>query len=313
MGFILASTGLELLAALLLACYLFYKSWTKKYDYWKRKGVPHQTPRFPFGSMTKQVTGNEPWCLAYDNVYKQFEGERFCGVYEFFKPILVVRDPELVKRIMVSDFNYFMDRNALDIQPKDTLHLHLFTLGGEEWRTMRRTFSPAFSSGKIKNMFQIMVQCSENIEPFLKTVTTSENVVNAKDLLSRFTMDIIASCAFGTEIYSLKDKDSEFYKTGRSIFQLNIKSLLRHIANTIFPNVATLFNIPRVDKKVQDTVTGMIKETVEYREANHISRQDFLDILIKLRQKKSIVDGTEEEEYQVKEGSKSEGEFKLIQ
>ncbi len=40
------------------------------------------------------------------------EGQKFYGTYSFGAPVLVIRDPELVKQISVKEFHKFVDRQA---------------------------------------------------------------------------------------------------------------------------------------------------------------------------------------------------------
>ncbi|VVC90085.1 unnamed protein product [Leptidea sinapis] len=47
-----------------------------------------------------------------DVYYNQYPEERFFGRYEFLNPLVVVRDLELIKKIAIKDFEYFIDHRG---------------------------------------------------------------------------------------------------------------------------------------------------------------------------------------------------------
>jgi hypothetical protein len=43
-------------------------------------------------------------------MYKKTEGHKVYGVYFLGMPALTIRDPDLVRRVLVKDFEHFVDR-----------------------------------------------------------------------------------------------------------------------------------------------------------------------------------------------------------
>jgi hypothetical protein len=56
--------------------------------------------------------------------YQRFSGEKYFGWFLLGKPVLAIRNIELLKHILVKDFNHFVDRTNADIT-------QLFSGGGE--------------------------------------------------------------------------------------------------------------------------------------------------------------------------------------
>lgn len=48
-------------------------------------------------------------------MYYAYNGCDFCGYYDFLTPGLFVGNPELVKSILVKDFEHFSDRRTFDL------------------------------------------------------------------------------------------------------------------------------------------------------------------------------------------------------
>lgn len=72
---------------------------------------------------------------------------------------------------------------------------------------------------KMKMMFPLVKKCAEGIKPALLKYHQNDQDFEGKELGAKYTTDVIASCAFGIDAYSLEDPESEFRKMGRNIFQ----------------------------------------------------------------------------------------------
>jgi cytochrome P450 family 9 len=45
-------------------------------------------------------------------MYNKLKRHKYGGVYQFMNPIVLLRDPELIKMVTVKDFEHFLDRQA---------------------------------------------------------------------------------------------------------------------------------------------------------------------------------------------------------
>jgi len=92
---------------------------------------------------------------------------------------------------------------------------------GDEWKLVRSTFSPIFTSGKLKSMLPIIeVVANKLVSCFEKDVGKE---VELKDKFGKFSMDVIASAAFGVDAGSFRDDD----KGGTSPFLVNAGNLFK--------------------------------------------------------------------------------------
>ncbi len=168
---------------------------------------------------------------ATQEQYEQFAGERFYGTYALpsCSPILVVRDPELVRDICVKDFNHFVDRLViLDFFGKDgptktdyAWQKQLTNSTGNDWKDLRSMFSPIFTSGKLKMMIQFINLVSKEMEKEVGRAAKSNQDLELKKVFGKFSMDTISSCAFGIDSGAFKtegDQEPEFVKNARMVF-----------------------------------------------------------------------------------------------
>lgn len=86
---------------------------------------------------------------------------------------------------------------------------------------MRATLSPSFTSSKMKQMFHLMTEVGENFIKYFEKNPTECVDVDMKDVLTRYTNDIIGTVAFGIRCDSLKDKNNEFYMMGKEATNFN--------------------------------------------------------------------------------------------
>ena len=94
--------------------------------------------------------------------------ERLVGHYAFSARHLLLTDLDLMKAVMIKDFDHFTDRRTVQLNtdnPINKLTMGMATnLKGETWKLLRNIISPIFTSGKLKGMTQLVqrVRISEN-------------------------------------------------------------------------------------------------------------------------------------------------------
>ncbi len=104
------------LLALLAAAVYLYHALQAKYQYWTKKGLPQSDTRVPFGSFGDDILGKKHRSLLAREEYQKFYDVPCYGGYIVSKPVLVVKDVDLAKRILVKDFDHFIDHAKSSIQ-----------------------------------------------------------------------------------------------------------------------------------------------------------------------------------------------------
>lgn len=154
---------------------------------------------------------------------------------------------------------------------------------------MRAKLTPTFTSGKMKMMFETLVEISEEMIKYLTEKGNSAEL-EMKDILARFTTDVIGNVAFGLDVNSMKNPDSMFRKMGKKVFDTPPMRTLKVLFMTTFKSVALKLDLMSTDKDVSDFFLTSIRETVEYREKNDIKRNDFFSLLLQIKNHGKIND-----------------------
>ncbi|KAF5293746.1 hypothetical protein FQA39_LY03231 [Lamprigera yunnana] len=265
--------------AVLAAIIYFYI--IKPMSYWKDKNVVHEKPVPIFGNLLPVVLRKYSNNDLFQSVYRKFPNERYVGMYTFSKPSLLLRDPNLIKIIFVKEFDTFPEH--VPVVPTDVDPLwskNLFAMqGGKEWHELRSTLSPSFTSSKMKMMFLLIKECTQQFSNyFLKQGDLID--VELKDAFGRFATDVIATTAFGITCDSLSDPKNDFFIMGKDVSNFNgIKGLLFFL-NFLSPSLARFFRIPMINEKVRNFFTTIVKDTLKLRKEKGITRIDMLHLLI---------------------------------
>lgn len=103
-----------------------------------------------------------------------------------YAPVMMINDVELIKRVLVKDFTYFYDRGAsYDNSKFDPMSANLFLLVGEKWRAVRAKLTPAFTSGKLKQMFSIIKNIADGFTSVIESNLKSTNIQQIKEISQR--------------------------------------------------------------------------------------------------------------------------------
>ncbi|XP_030369030.1 probable cytochrome P450 6a18 [Scaptodrosophila lebanonensis] len=258
----------------------------RKLTFFKRRGIPHDPPHPVDGNMQGRRTTrtNHEIFMAYYNKYLDSKAP-FVGFYFMQKPAAFVIDLELAKNILIKDFSNFSNKGLYYNEKDDPLSAHLFNLDGPQWRVLRHKLSGTFTSGKMKFMFPTVVSVAEEFIRVMHEQVAQRSTLEIRDLVARFTVDVIGNCAFGIQCNSLRDPEAEFLRMGRAAF------LDRKHGNFLigfmdsFPNLSRHLHLTRTPQYVRDFYTRIVKETVALREGESLKRNDFMDLLIEQKKK----------------------------
>jgi cytochrome P450 family 6 len=192
-------------------------------------------------------------------------------------------DPDLIKNFFVKDFEHFQDHGFPFDEDVDPLGANLFMLNGDKWKTLRSKLSPTFTSGRLKTMFQTLSECGQELEKCFEKPANVADILDVKEVLARFTTDVIASCAFGIQCSCLRNPDAEFRQWGRKVFEPSLNQNIRDILYFMMPRLAIALRISSIRPDINKFFMNVVEETVGYRERNSVTRNDFMQLLIQLK------------------------------
>uniref|UniRef100_A0A1A9Z5A0 Cytochrome P450 n=1 Tax=Glossina pallidipes TaxID=7398 RepID=A0A1A9Z5A0_GLOPL len=276
----------EIFIFLLLTTVFLLYYWCKyTYSYWLRHGIPQSKP-IPFiGNMKKTIMLKRNFGLYASDIYNEPEmaDKPVVGVYIFNQPALIIRDLDLIKSILIKDFNYFSNRYGNCDPHRDALGTYnLFFARDAFWKEMRVKISPVFTSGKIKQMYPLIRQIGCELEDFLAQKGDTF-VADLKDICSLFTTDSIATIAFGIKANSLKNPNGEFRRHTQPFFSFNLWRSIEFTVVFFLPKLVNIFKATMFSKEFSKFLRSAINDTIDERDRKGYERNDLIDILVKLK------------------------------
>lgn len=267
---------------------IVYHCIIKNWNYFAKNNVKFMRGLPFFGVHYRFMFGRESFYDSFLRIYNQWPNERFFGGYDLCgKPTYIILDPELVKQITIRDFDHFVNHQFDIHEESDKLFgRSLFIMRDQRWKDMRATLSPAFTGSKMRLMFSLVADVSQRFCQHMKDNELKANSsleCDVSDIFARFSNDAIASCIFGIDINSLKDRDNDFYRISTSMANFDGLTGLIFFAYASIPKVMNFFKVKFFKESDISYIRTLVNETVKYREENNIVRNDMINMLIEAK------------------------------
>ncbi|XP_053684902.1 probable cytochrome P450 308a1 [Sabethes cyaneus] len=266
-------------ALAVLAVCVYYKWYC---SYWRRTGnIDGPQPLPLFGNMFEQIVGRKHFGEIFEEIYREYPTASWIGIYELFnKPAIVVRDLELVKEVLVGNFQSY-NKNLFEIDERidPLLAANPFTQSGEQWKKTRSQVVPIFSASKIRTTLPVIENVAENFLDYVDRTRESNPDFEAKEICAKYTIDVVASCAFGIDAESFTNPNAEFRQMCFQIFNpSSIFPWIRAMLTIFAPKVASILRIPFVPKTVDQWFRKLVAEIIRQRKQG-TKRQDMFQAM----------------------------------
>lgn len=278
-----------------IACILcVYSYFTRTFNYWKKRNVKGPKPIAFFGNIKQSALRRENIGVTFLDMYNAFPKEKVIGIYRMTTPCLLLRDLDVIKHIMIKDFDTFADRGVEF--SKENLGVNLFHADGETWRILRNRFTPIFTSGKLKNMLYLLTDRGDKFVDYINELCNGQYAEQeVHSLLQKYTLATISACAFGLDIDTLSSEQMKIlHKIDKLIFTTNFVSEL----DMMYPGILKKLNTSLFPKEVTEFFSELVRTVVELRNGVPSDRKDFMDLILELRQME-VIQGQKREGDQV--------------
>lgn len=298
MWIILVITFFSFLTLLLLRRSLFLS----RKGYWKKLGIP-EIDASSIVTELDILLGRKDITERDDYIYEVIENEnlKFCGVVENPTPIILVKDLEIIKKILIKDFDHFVDRRLFfgAAREDSVLRKMLGNLQGEEWKGVRSSVRPTFTTGKIRRMMDCFNSvCLE----WMKQLSINSKVnegkrfkINVFNCVRNYTVDVIASAIFGLQADTIQNPNSKFSVMANRLIDMSTFQIIKFTLSYRLKKLYQFFNIDILDMEALRFFEAILKSKLKKRMDGEEKRNDFLQLLVEAR--KGVLEKTQADEF----------------
>ncbi|XP_043653301.1 probable cytochrome P450 28a5 [Drosophila teissieri] len=278
---------------------LLYAVLVWNYDYWRKRGVPGPKPKLFYGNYPHMFNMKRHLIYDLNDIYRQYKDKYDAvGIFGVRSPQLLVINPELARRVFVSNFKNFHDNEiAKNIDEKTDFIFanNPFSLTGEKWKARRADVTPGLTMGRIKTVYpvtnQVCQKLSEWVDKQLRLGSTDG--IDAKHMSLCFTTEMVTDCVLGLGAESFSDKPTPVVAKIKELFNQPWTFMLFFIATSAFPSLSHLFRLRFVQKDVERFFVDLMGSAVGARRAQlaagkQFERSDFLDYILQLGEKRNL-------------------------
>lgn len=242
-----------------LVIYFFVSYW-QSHGRWEKYGVKHVhvAMHLPIEARNQVLVKNHGPTVGYSKK----------------NLVLVTTDLDLLKQVLVKDFNNFSNRME-GFTTKSPLVKGVFFLRDYDWKRIRQLMSPSFSTGKLKRISTHVNESANRLSQAFVKCAETETLLKLFHTTGQYATSIIAKTAFGVQADSIgEEEDDQFTYYLKRMFKKRSKwalypfmflirfsafqSFLIHIIGWHFPDPCP--------QDTTDYFNAILNETIAERE-----------------------------------------------
>ncbi|CAG9805403.1 unnamed protein product [Chironomus riparius] len=274
-------------AAGLLYLYLIWN-----FSYWSKRRVPSPKAKVLLGDLPNGILRKENMAYDFERLYNKYKGKTpFVGIIQLRDPRLLILEPELIKDVLVGKFHYFKNNefaDMIDTKLDPLFAKNPFFLKDDEWKEKRAEITPAFTTNRMKALYPLIQDVSARMVKYITIESKKSDPFDARELSAKYTTDVVSNCIFGVDAESFTKENAKIREMGKKLFSSSPWIFIKMILIESFKFLKRFIKIQFTEIEIQQFFVDLMKQALKYRDENNIQREDFLDYIIQLRNKKNI-------------------------
>ncbi|KAL7036965.1 hypothetical protein ACKWTF_009018 [Chironomus riparius] len=279
-----------LIVLAIVALVYVYLTWN--FDYWTKRGIPAPKAKVLFGDLPNGLTRKKHLIYDFQVIYDDFKGKTpFVGIIQTRDPRLLILEPEVVKDVLIRKFNSFRNTefpDMIDTEQDPLFAQNPFFLKDEEWKEKRAEITPAFTTSRLKALYPLIEDVTSRMVKYITDESKKSDPFDARELSAKYTTDVVSNCIFGIDAESFTKEKPEIREMGRKLLAPSPTVIFKIFLVESFKFLKGVIKIRFMPDDIKDFFVNLLQQALKYRKENNVQREDFLDYIIQLRNKKNI-------------------------
>jgi cytochrome P450 len=237
--------GVLIVFTLVFLVALWYRE--RRAKFLKREQIGLSGPDYSFwiGNLKMWAVPGDAGRQLYRDQYNKY-GDTW-GFFIGPKLQIHTIDVDIIKEVLIKQFNSFTDRMKFSLTNTEGVSGNgIVTLTGDHWKDVRNGVTPVFSSGKIKQISEIVKEKNDIFLNNMSTEATRGQVFDIYNYVQKLTLEVIGKAAFAIDCECQTNADDPFYRKCNEFFSNVDPSKSRLIiASVMFPELQFLWKRSR--------------------------------------------------------------------
>ncbi|XP_016975026.1 probable cytochrome P450 6t3 [Drosophila rhopaloa] len=275
-----------LLLWLVLLTILTFKLWLKrKYAYFRNRGIPYlpASSWSPMGNLSQLLFLR----ISFGDLFRKLYADARCGqakvvgFFVFQTPALIVRDPEIIRQVLIKNFNSFLNRyESADVgDPMGALTLPLAKY--HHWKESRQCMSQLFTSGRMREvLYPQMLDVAIDLENYLnkKLRNRPDRVLPLGRMCQLYTTDVTGNLFYSLDVGGLRRGRSQLLQKTKELFKTNPRKVLDFMIVFFLPKWTSLLTPKVFSKDYAQYMKDLVKEHQEPQKVDLINQLQHFQI-----------------------------------
>lgn len=133
-----------------------------------------------------------------------------------------------------------------------------------------------------------MQESARQMIKFLRQEMQTSDHLEMREICAKFTTNVVASSVFGIDGGAFSDNGSNIRNISKNVLKPSLRLIYVLFIAPFIPKLARIFKVKLCQDKEEQLLKRLFKEAVQLRKGSNVIRQDFLEFLMQLQEKKGL-------------------------